>query len=186
MVAFLVAADTYPDSVWQQDVYRVERSIRAQKFNDVEVGRAMEIYRLFLDVARGVRSWEALDTASAPVRGERWYQWLGIPPRESWLWAYYRGTGNFVALPSWETIRVPVLLVYGERDQLVPVDESIRKIEAALGRAGNAEYTAILLPRAAHNLTVTPEPGEPFDWWRTAPGFPELLTAWVVQQTNCH
>ena len=185
-VAFLIAADTYADSAWQQDIYRVERSIRQQKFSDVEVGRAMEIYRLFIDVARGVKPWEALDTASAPVRGERWYQWLGIPPREHWLWGYYRGTGNFVALRSWETIRVPVLLVYGERDQLIPAGESIRKIEGALRRAGNTRYTAILLPRAAHNLTVTPEPGEPFDWWRVAPGFPALLTAWVVQETNCH
>lgn len=183
-VAFLVAASTYPDSVWQQDVHRVERSIRRQQFTDAEVGHAMEVYRVFLDVARGVRPWEDLENASALVRGERWYTWLGIPPREHWLWAYYRGTGNFVALDSWRQIRVPVLLVYGERDQLLPVGESIRKIETALETAGNGAYTSILLPRAAHNLTVTPEPGEPFDWWRAAPGFPELLTAWVVQASQ--
>jgi pimeloyl-ACP methyl ester carboxylesterase len=179
-VAFLVAASTYPDSVWQQDVYRVERSIRRQNFSDADVGHAMEVYRVFLDVARGIKPWAELENVSAPVRGERWYKYLGIPPRENWLWAYYRGTGNFVALPSWETVRVPVLLVYGERDQLVPVGESMQMIEGALKRAGNTSYTAILLPRAAHNLTVMPEPGEPFGWWRVAPGFPELLTAWVT------
>lgn len=183
-VAFLVAAATYPDSVWQQDVYRVEGSIRRQSFSDAEVGRAMEVYRVFLDVARGAKPWEELETVSALVRDERWYKWLGIPPRENWLWAYYRATGNFAALASWETVRVPVLLVYGERDQLVPVGESVQKIEGALRRAGNTEYTAILLPRAAHNLTVTPEPGEPFDWWRVAPGFPELLTAWLTQASQ--
>lgn len=183
-VAFLVAAATYPDSVWQQDVYRVERSIRRQKFSDNEVVRAMEVYRVFLDVARGVKPWEELETASLPVRDERWYKWLGIPPRENWLWAYYRGTGNFTALASWQTVRVPVLLVYGERDQLVPVSESIQKIEGAIKRAGNTAHAAILLPRAAHNLTVTTEPGEPFDWWRVAPGFPELLTAWVTQASQ--
>jgi pimeloyl-ACP methyl ester carboxylesterase len=183
-VAFLVAAATYPDSVWQQDVYRVERSIRRQTFSEAEVGRAMEVYRVFLDVARGVKRWEELDAASAPVREERWYKWLGIPPREHWLWEYYRGTGNFTALASWETVRVPVLLVYGERDQLVPVGESVQKIEGALKRAGNTEYTAILLPRAAHNLTVTPEPGDAFEWWRVAPGVPELLTAWVTQASQ--
>jgi pimeloyl-ACP methyl ester carboxylesterase len=166
--------------VWQQDVYRVERSIRRQSFSDAEVARALDVYRVFIDVARGVKPWEELERASAPIRDERWYRWLGIPPRENWLWAYYRGTGNFVALRSWETVRVPVLLVYGERDQLVPVGESIRKIEGALRTAGNTEYTAILLPRAAHNLTVAPEAGEPFDWWRVTPGFPELLTAWVA------
>jgi pimeloyl-ACP methyl ester carboxylesterase len=183
-VAFLIAAATYPDSVWQQDVFRVEKSIRRQKFSDVEVSRAMDVYRLFLDVARGVKPWEELESASAPVREERWYKFLGIPPREHWLWAYYRGTGNFVALNSWQKIRVPVLLVYGERDQLVPVAESIGKIESALEMAGNREYASMLLPRAAHNLTVTPESGQPFGWWSVAPGFPELLTAWVMQASQ--
>src|SRR6266545_2323574 len=85
---------------------------------------------------------------------------------------------------AWERIGVPVLLLYGERDQLVPVGESISKIEGALHRAGNQSYAAIIIPRAAHNLTVTPEPGEPFNWWRAAPGVTKLLTAWVVQQTR--
>ena len=183
-VAFLVVAATYPDSVWQQDVYRVDRSIRRQQFSDAEIDRAMALYRTFLDVARGARPWAELEDASAPVREERWYRFLGIPPREHWLWEYYRGTGNFVALDSWQAVRVPVLLIYGERDQLVPVGESIRRIEGALAKAGNNGYTAVILPRAAHNLTVSPEPGEPFGWWRVAPGFPELLTAWVLQAGN--
>jgi hypothetical protein len=41
------------------------------------------------------------------------------------------------------------------------VGESIQRIEGALEAAGNSEYTTILLPRAAHNLTATPEPDEP-------------------------
>lgn len=183
-IAFLVAAATYPDSVWQQDIYRVERSIRREKFGDDEIARAMGVYRVFIDVARGAKPWAALETATAGIRDQRWYEWLGIPPREHWLWGYYRGTGNFVALASWQTVRVPVLLVYGERDQLVPPGECIQQIEGALERAGNAQYTAVLIPRAAHNLTVTPEPGEPFDWWRAAPGFAELLTAWVTQASR--
>jgi pimeloyl-ACP methyl ester carboxylesterase len=183
-VAFLVAAATYPEPVWRQDIYRVGLSIRKQDFSEGEISRAMEIYRLFIDVARGVRRWDELEAASSPVRNERWYKWLGIPPRDHWLWAYYLGTGNFEALTAWERVRVPVLLVYGERDQLVPVGESIGKIEGALQRAGNRAYAAIIIPRAAHNLTVTPEPGAPFDWWRSAPGVTGLLTAWVLQQTG--
>lgn len=183
-VAFLVAAASFPDSVWKQDIYRVGRSIRKQNFKKNEIDQAMKIYRLFVDVARGVRRFDELEAASTPVRDASWFKWLGIPPREHWLWTYYRGTGNFRALPAWERIRVPVLLVYGERDQLVPVGESIHTIESALRRSGNQSYGAIVIPRAAHNLTVTPEPGEPFDWWRAAPGLTDLLTAWVLRQSR--
>ena len=32
----------------------------------------------------------------------------------------------------WKQVHAPVLLIYGEHDQLVPVDESLAKIEASL------------------------------------------------------
>jgi hypothetical protein len=62
---------------------------------------------------------------------------------------------------------------------IVPVSRSVTKIDSALRKAKNDNYTIVILPRAAHNFNISPEPGEPFDWPRVAPGFPELLTDWV-------
>jgi alpha-beta hydrolase superfamily lysophospholipase len=76
-------------------------------------------------------------------------------------------------------VQVPVLLVYGQRDELVPVDDSIAKIERALAQAGNHRYGSVIIPRAAHDITVRPDPGQPFDWWRLAPGLSAVVTAWV-------
>jgi alpha-beta hydrolase superfamily lysophospholipase len=56
---------------------------------------------------------------------------------------------------------VPVLLIYGQRDDLVPVDDSIARIERALAQAGNHRYGAVIVPRAAHDLTVRPDAGSP-------------------------
>jgi fermentation-respiration switch protein FrsA (DUF1100 family) len=70
-----------------------------------------------------------------------------------------------------------VLLVYGERDQLVPVDESLAKIEYALDGV-NTPYSAVIVPNAQHNLTVQPEPNGPFFSWKAAPGIVELVVAW--------
>jgi len=77
------------------------------------------------------------------------------------------------------------MLIYGERDSLVNPAESIAKIERALQKAGNRDYTIVLLPRAEHNLTIQAEPGKPFMWWHVAPGLPDLLTAWVQQRVSC-
>jgi pimeloyl-ACP methyl ester carboxylesterase len=139
----------------------------------------MALYSMFIDVARSGRGHLEFAEAARASRRERWYEFLELPAADDWLWDYYRPIGNFDNLPYWEKITVPVLLVYGERDRLLPAGESLRRIEGALRRAGNRDYTAVLIPRAAHNLTVTPEPGEPFEWWRTAPGLNDLLTAWV-------
>ena len=83
----------------------------------------------------------------------------------------------------WKQVHVPVLLIYGEHDQLVPVDESLAKIAAALDTL-KTSYTAIIVPGAQHNLTIQPEPGQPFFWWKSAPGLIDLLVAWVQQRAS--
>ena len=89
----------------------------------------MELYKLMLDVACGTRPYHELETAGAPFRDQEWYQWLAIPPENSYLWRWYPKIGNLDTLVFWRQVRAPVLLVYGERDQLEPVGESLAKIE---------------------------------------------------------
>jgi pimeloyl-ACP methyl ester carboxylesterase len=101
----------------------------------------------------------------------KWYEWLAIAPEDSYLWSWYPKTGKVDSLVFWKRVRVPVLLVYGELDQLVPVDESVPKIEASLDVV-KTPYTAIIVPSAPHNLTMRPEKGKPVFWWKfSAPGF---------------
>lgn len=177
-VAFVVAADTMAGPLYEQDLYRHEQAL-SPRLTPADRKQSLALFRLFVDVARGSKPYEELERASAPVRQARWYQDLGIPPRDNWLWGFYRATGNLDTLPIWSKVKVPVLLVYGQRDHLVPVDDSIAKIGRALAQAGNQRYGAVIIPRAAHDLTVAPEPGQPFDWSRQAPGLSALVTAWV-------
>jgi fermentation-respiration switch protein FrsA (DUF1100 family) len=90
--------------------------------------------------------------------------------------------GNVDTLQFWANIHVPVLLVYGERDQLVPVDESIRRIEGALSNP-DARNASFIVPGAQHNLTIQPDDSGPFFWWRTAPGVYTLVAEWMRSTT---
>lgn len=181
-VAFIVAEDTVAGFVRDQDVYRVSHQIRQAGFTDAQVERALNLYKLMIEVLRGAKPYHELEIASQPVRGEDWYQWLAIPPEHSYLWTWYPKVGNLDTLVFWKQVHVPVLLVYGERDQLEPVDESLGKIEASLDGV-KTPYTAVIAPNAQHNLTVQPEPGAPFFWWKAAPGLVDLVVAWVQQRT---
>lgn len=51
---------------------------------------------------------------------------------------------------------------------------SLAGIGQALRKAGNPDYTPIIIPEAAHNLTIQGHSGEPFFWWHVTPGYPEL------------
>jgi pimeloyl-ACP methyl ester carboxylesterase len=182
-IAFLVAEDTVAGLVRDQDVYRVSHQIREAGFTDVQIKQALEMYKLMLDVACGTKPHSELVAAGRPVQDQKWYQWLAIPPENSYLWTWYPKIGNLDTLVFWKREHAPVLLVYGQLDQLVPVDESLAKIEASLDGVGTP-YTAIIVPDAQHNLTVQPVDGAPFFWWKTAPGLIDLVVAWVQQRTT--
>jgi alpha-beta hydrolase superfamily lysophospholipase len=178
-VAFIVAEDTVVGPVWQQDLYRVSHAL-SREFRPEAAASAMRLYTLFLEVARGLRPYAELEAASALVAKEPWFEWLGIPPRNSWLWPWYAKTGTVDTLDYWRAVRVPVLLVYGERDRIVPVDESLSRLADLLERNGTP-FAALIAPHAEHNLTIHPQPGEPFFWWHAAPGIVDTVVAWVSQ-----
>jgi hypothetical protein len=77
------------------------------------------------------------------------------PADDSWLCKWYPPIGNYDGVPLWEQVTAPGIAC---------VRRTRRK------HTGSRQYTIVTLPRAAHNLTVRPEPGEPFDSWRIAPG----------------
>ena len=181
-VAFVVAEDTVAGLVRDQDFYRVSHQITQVGFSNAEIKEALTLYKLMLDVACGTKPYHDLATASQSVREKNWYKWLAIPPEDSYLWSWYRKIGNLDTLVYWKDVRAPVLLVYGQSDQLVPVDQSIARIEEALDKA-NTSYSAVIAPKAQHNLTIQPEPQGPFFWWKAAPGIVDLVVSWVGQRT---
>jgi pimeloyl-ACP methyl ester carboxylesterase len=183
-LAYIVAADSPGGVAYEQDIYRIRMSLVDQGFTDSDVTRAMDFLSQFLRVARTGKGWEELNKTAETVSGEKWFPFVAPPPKNHWLWSFYRKTGDYNSLPYWRKVHVPVLLIYGERDHSVPPKESIRAIEHALDEAGNASYTAILLPDAVHNDTIEPTGGQPFFWWHIAPGLSNLQIAWVLRQVS--
>ncbi len=182
-IAFVVAQDTFAGPQYVQDLYRVGHAIKELDLPAAEEAKAMEVYALFVDAARGARSYEEFEKAAAPYRDTAWYKWMEFPPRDSWVWAWSAKTGNFDTLPVWRKVRVPALLIYGEKDALVPPDESIAEIGAELERSGTP-YAAFVVPGAVHNLTIQPDPKGAFFWWHQAPGVVDTVVDWIAARTG--
>ena len=116
------------------------------------------------------------------MRDTKWYPLLNVPPKENWYWSFFRRIADYNAADYWTKVTVPALVIYGERDLLVPVAKSVYNVDHALNKAGNKDYTIILLPRASHAFNIEPETGQRFEWSHLSPGFPDLLTAWINQR----
>ena len=96
------------------------------------------------------------------------------------MWKYYLRTGNYNSLPYWKNVSVPVLLIYGEKDQIEDINSYIHNIDSALITIQkNKDVTEIILPGAQHNLCVFPEKNDKFFWWYLSHGYEDLIISWI-------
>lgn len=85
----------------------------------------------------------------------------------------------FDPLPIWASVRVPVLLLYGENDRLEPARHSAALISEALARQGPAPQV-VFFEHASHAIT-TRQTGLRFDWGESFhPDYYPTMVEWVV------
>jgi alpha-beta hydrolase superfamily lysophospholipase len=181
-VAFVISGAGSAVPLHEAEVNSITNQVRGRGISGNELVEATDFIKIFVKVLRTGQGWEEFDAATEKARGTKWYPMLHVPPKDNWFWLYYRRIADYNAADYWREVKVPVLLIYGERDIYVPVARSISNIDRALNRAGNKDYTIIMLPRASHAFNIEPEAGQPFEWTRLASGFPDLLTAWINQR----
>ena len=183
-VSFVISGAGGAIPVYEGEITSVVNQVRAQGVTGQELEEATVFIKMLIDVLRTGTGWEQFDAATEKVRNKRWYPMLRVPAKDSWFWAFYKRISNYNAADHWAKVKVPALVIYGERDVLVPVAPSIANIDRALNKAGNGDYTILVLPRASHAFNIEPEAGAPFEWTRLSPGFPDLLTAWISQRVK--
>jgi len=84
----------------------------------------------------------------------------------------------FDPIPMWEKVRVPVLLVWGDKDTVVPVDEGRAVIESALRRARNNRVSIRIFPNVDHSV-VKVQSGPAWDFPRVELAYYEAMSEWA-------
>ncbi len=177
-VAFVVSAAGAGVPLWESEIYSLTEQTRAQGVTGKDLDEAQELIRLTIHVARTGKDWDKPEAAQARTKQASWSRHLELPPRGDGWWALFRKIADYDSTDSWQRVTVPALLVYGERDGNVPVAASVKRIDQAPIKAGNPDYTMLVLPGAAHELKIRPE-GSRFEWSRDARGFADLVVAWI-------
>lgn len=184
-VAFIIAADSNASTNQAQDVLRIKNEIRDKGWTGRNGADALALYMRFLRVASaGGKGYGSLDRALQRESGKPWTSWIGVPPRSSWVYRWYPLVANYDSRAYWKNVRVPVLLIYGERDELSDVKGSIASIRALVRKAGGPPVTSIVLPDAPHTLHIAPGHGRPFFWWHMASGYPSAEIDWIRHVTR--
>jgi pimeloyl-ACP methyl ester carboxylesterase len=96
--------------------------------------------------------------------------------------------GGFDPAPVYAGLSCPILCIWGAEDNVVPLQEGIERMRAALQSSGHSDYDLRVIPEATHKLyAVAPEPaGILSEVMHThlhntflAPGGRELMAEWA-------
>jgi dipeptidyl aminopeptidase/acylaminoacyl peptidase len=113
----------------------------------------------FLDEAWG-KPWAAQTTLARRVPNSE----------EIYTWLRWRNL-DLDPVPYRLRIKVPTLVMFGELDDVVPVQTSAERIAAALKVAGNKDVTIKIFPKANHTI-------------QQAPDFLDTMLDWTVKRVR--
>ena len=180
-VSFIIAAASIGDTVYKQDLFRVENNLKSNNFSQPDIQEAMAYYKQWLAMARTGIGFEKLDSLNNLSKDKKWFEWVEAPPKGHWVWKFYLATGNYNSLDYWKRVTVPVLLVYGENDQIEYIKTYLYNIDNSQtnGQKNIHDITEIILPNAQHNLCIFPGKKDKFFWWYLSRGYEDLITGWI-------
>ncbi len=177
-IAFNVAAAGFAVSPPEQDIFRVTNILRHQAhFSEKQTDSAIHFYKIWLEVARTGNGWNEMEKVNDQVKNTTWYSWVEPPPKNNWIWNWYAKAGNYDFVPYWERVKIPTLLIYGDKDEITPVKPSVDRIESALKKAGNKRFTVIIMQNAIHYFAQVKKEGDL--WTQNTPGYLENIYNWI-------
>ncbi len=175
-VKWIIAADGPVGPQYYQDLFRVNTAL-AQRYSDGTLRDAEKLYAEFVDVARTGASHDQLRADIRNAESAPWLDDLAIPADDNWIWNWYRTSGNYDNTHAWGTVRVPVLLIFGAKDSIVPPQESIAATARILKTHYNPKVSVRLFPGADHTERVPA--ATPGGWPHNAAGFPDIIATFV-------
>ena len=183
-LAFVIGSSAGGVPLPEGERYSYRNFLGVPRLHGSDSLRAEAYVNCIVRVGYGGEPWARADSAARANAGEKWF--AGIPDSTNTFWWLAPRTARYDAAAEWRRVRSPVLLVYGERDERVPVAPSLARILPALRDAGNADVTSKVFPGADHTFRIVEDADGKFHWPRTPDGYPSILIDWARARTRSH
>ena len=191
-VSFVIQVSGWQGAAWRQDAVRVEAELRANGSPEGDVKEAVAFAQIRMAIIRGTGSFEELESAQAKVKLRPWFASVHWCDRALFLAA--RRNVEYETGPSWEKVRCPVLVIYGNKDTSSGLPEPlVALIRGGLEKAQNAGVTVRVFPGADHSLCYAQTGGQKGQARRVeaqkdqsdpdfVPGYLDAMTDWLGKQ----
>jgi pimeloyl-ACP methyl ester carboxylesterase len=191
-VAFVIAVSAPGVSYAELYQFAVSNALRSRGFSDRKVLEAIDALRRLDNFVRK-RNPQGARPMLEEARRKPWFEFSTLPPAppaetELRTWVRWRNL-DLDPARHWERVKVPALLIYGEREDRMPVDKCVERIREALRRAGNSRNMIKVVPGADHELMLALNYGakekrsvEVSEERRVAPDYLDTMTGWLREQ----
>lgn len=175
-VSFLVLFVAPAVSPAEQETTRRLNEMRRAGFADAEVQEAAEYLKLLFDATQSDAAWAMYERALEQLRDREWLDIAGrYDKRDDDDYRWTQLNMHYDPTPALESVRCPVLALFGERDSNVTPEQNVRLMQTALRHAGNEDVTLTVLPLADHGLRPV-NPGTSVPLHRTTGYVPDVWT----------
>lgn len=162
--------------------HTLESELRAYGFPPEEIAKAQRYYQLDVNVSRGIQPFAAIEKAytEASAAGAEWLlkppDPINAPDRR-----FMAVIAGFDPAPYWRKVRIPLLILFGGKDHIVPVGPNRSRLEAILAEAGNTQTQIVTLENDNHlaMLAKTGVRSEYASLNRFDPAYFETLTTFL-------
>jgi uncharacterized protein len=129
----------------------LESELRAYGFPPEEIAKAVRYYNLDVAVSRGAKPFAEIEKAyaEASAGGAEWLlkppDPINAPDRR-----FMKAISGFDAADFWRKTRTPLLILFGGKDHIVPVNANRRRMEQLLEQAGNTRSRVVVFENDNH------------------------------------
>src|SRR5262249_13578314 len=153
-MAFVIASSAGGVTFQESERYSLRNFVGIAKMHGADSLGASQYVDTIVGLAYAGEPWSRADSVARANLGQKWY--MGIPDSTDAFWTLAPRIASYDPAAYWRRVRAPVLLVYGEKDERVPVQESIDKIQAALAAGGNKDVTTKVFTGVDHTFRFPP------------------------------
>ena len=168
-VAFVIAVSGPGVSPGEQMIVYYANQLRGQGMHEGDVREASTVRR---DIWSYMSSGLGYDKTKAELDGARTKRWfsqarvqeddsfgalptpaeLSKPVGRSAIW--FKQEAVYDPVPALRALRVPALFLFGDHDQLIPVDESVAVIQRVLAEDKHRDFTILAFRNVDHEMRL--------------------------------
>jgi alpha-beta hydrolase superfamily lysophospholipase len=165
----------------------LESELGAYGFPPDEIAKAVRYYELDVAVSRGTKPFAEIEKAYAEASAAG-AEWLLKPPDpiKSPDRRFMAVISGFDPAPYWRKTRIPLLVLFGGKDHVVPVEANRQKLETFLAEAGNTRAEIVVLKDDNH-LNMLAKTGVRIEYAtlnRFDPEYFKALTAYLERMAQ--